>query len=632
MQYKNFILDQFQIDAINAVEKNHTVIVSAATGTGKTLIADYVIDKFMNLKRRVVYTSPIKALTNQKYKDFKRSYGADKVGILTGDVTINRDAQILVMTTEIYRNMVISRDPLLEHLSYAIFDEIHFISDIERGYVWEESIIFSPKSVKFLCLSATIPNAHEFANWIKSTKNHEVSVVEHKQRAVPLHHLVFDINFGMSNIHKLMEVKTYPEYERKKERPNFERQKVAYLDLIRDIRDKLPCIFFVFSRADCEKKAKESARQFDFLTNEEKSKVASFLSKSIPPEISSISSVQALRHTLGRGIAFHHAGCLPKAKELVEELFEQGLIKVLYATETFAVGINMPAKTVCFNSLEKYDGITTRYLNSKEYFQLAGRAGRRGIDTVGYAVALLDHRFADLKKIKEFTSEDTQPITSQFKLSINTVLNMVNMHSPEEIKEILKLNFDYYLRKLKQPHANVVASFNNIVKRLEKLGYAKQNHITEKGKFLMNIYFQELLIGELFATDLHKRFNEVELAILLASIVYEAKRTDEFDWKDAQPIYQNLMAKLRHNEYFEKNVNKINVKRMIKFMKSWYQEGDFLGLLKICNLQEGDIIRLFRRIIDLSQQIIHGTQDYELKDRLGLIIHNIDKGLVKVEF
>ena len=248
MKYNNFVLDQFQEDAIHAIEQDHTVMVSAATGTGKTLIADYTIEKFIKEKKRVVYTSPIKALSNQKYKDFKRAFGDQNVGILTGDITINRDAPVLVMTTEIYRNMVIAKDPLLEHLRYVIFDEIHFISDIERGYVWEESIIFSPPHVKFLCLSATIPNAHDFMNWMKTIKGHKITVVEHKQRAVPLEHKLYDPSFGMGNVDSFTELKKYPSYEGvKKKSMGFEKNKTAYLDLINEIKNQLPCIFFVFS-------------------------------------------------------------------------------------------------------------------------------------------------------------------------------------------------------------------------------------------------------------------------------------------------------------------------------------------------------------------------------------------------
>src|SRR3989339_1248056 len=192
MQYKNFILDKFQEDAIVAIEKNHSVIVSAPTGSGKTLIADYIISRDIKKGIKVIYTAPIKALSNQKYKDFCRDYGEENIGLLTGDTVKNPGATILIMTTEIYRNMALSHDPIVEQISYVIFDEIHYINDIERGYVWEESIIFSKDNVRFLCLSATIPNAAEFALWISSIKGHKVDVIKHDKRQVPLHKSFYD--------------------------------------------------------------------------------------------------------------------------------------------------------------------------------------------------------------------------------------------------------------------------------------------------------------------------------------------------------------------------------------------------------------------------------------------------------
>ena len=197
MIFKGLKLDKFQEDAILAIEKNHSVIVSAPTGSGKTLIADYIINRDIKNKIRVIYTAPIKALSNQKYKDFCRDYGKENIGILTGDTVKNPDAIILIMTTEIYRNMLMSDDEIIKNISYVIFDEIHFISDIERGYVWEESIIFSKESTRFLCLSATIPNVREFANWINVIKNHEVEVIEHTERPVPLKINFYDTELGI---------------------------------------------------------------------------------------------------------------------------------------------------------------------------------------------------------------------------------------------------------------------------------------------------------------------------------------------------------------------------------------------------------------------------------------------------
>src|SRR3989344_860822 len=214
MHYKNLLLDKFQEDAIRAIEHNKSVVVSAPTGSGKTLIADYIIDRDFKKGIRVIYTAPIKALSNQKYKEFSRSYGEKNVGIITGDVQKNTDALILIMTTEIYRNMVLSNDPFISQVSYVIFDEIHYINDIERGYVWEESIIFSKPNVRVLCLSATIPNADEFASWIESIKEHEVVVIRHDERPVPLHVNMYDAELGVTTLKNLKDAMEIPAYEK----------------------------------------------------------------------------------------------------------------------------------------------------------------------------------------------------------------------------------------------------------------------------------------------------------------------------------------------------------------------------------------------------------------------------------
>src|SRR3989344_5179018 len=212
MHYKNLLLDKFQEDAIRAIEHNKSVVVSAPTGSGKTLIADYIIDRDFKKGIRVIYTAPIKALSNQKYKEFSRSYGKENVGIITGDVQKNPEALILIMTTEIYRNMVLSNDPFASKVSYVVFDEIHFINDIERGYVWEESIIFSKHNVRVLCLSATIPNADEFARWIEAIKGHEVVVVKHDERPVPLHVNFYDASLGVTSLKDLKDHLELPDY------------------------------------------------------------------------------------------------------------------------------------------------------------------------------------------------------------------------------------------------------------------------------------------------------------------------------------------------------------------------------------------------------------------------------------
>lgn len=641
MQYKGYHLDQFQIDAINAIEKNHSVVVSAQTGTGKTLIADYLINKFVALNKKVVYTAPIKALSNQKYKDFKQDFGVERVGIITGDVVINSTAEILVMTTEIYRNMLITHDPAVADIAFVVFDEIHYINDIERGTVWEESIIFSPVHIRFLCLSATIPNAREFAEWISSIKHHNVEVVKYEKRAVPLEHFLYDPRVGLVSAEQFKHLKQVPAYEEFHSGGRHQHKikklpKTVHLDLVKEIRNKLPAIFFVFSRKECEVKAKELFLKENFTSPEEKKKIIEFFNKKITEEVKHLRSVHQLKNVITKGIAYHHAGLLPVLKDIVEELFAANLIKVLYCTETFAVGVNYPAKTVCFDALEKYDGITFRYLNSKEYFQLAGRAGRRGIDKIGYSIALVDKHFADIDKIIKFTSKDVEPIISQFKLTYNTVLNLIKNHTPEEIEVILKSNFDYYLRRKQNKNVRIMATFNHKLELLEKKNYITREHhhlvLTEKGEFTTHIFFNELLIAEIFATEFHKHFTQFELLIIIATLIYEPRRADQFSFKGTTQSYKTLCKKLEQDDFINKSINKINLHRMIAFTVHWASGGSFEELLTLSNYLEGDIIRMFRRMLDIIRQLRRATHDYDLSTILKDCADRIDRDVIKVEF
>ena len=633
MNYKQFTLDPFQIESIGAINRGNSVVVSAATGTGKTLIADYVIDKFVNLGYKIIYTAPIKALSNQKFKEFKASIGEGRVGIMTGDVVINPRAQLLIMTTEIYRNMLLARDPIIEDLRYVIFDEIHYLSDIERGTIWEESIIFSPSHIRFLCLSATIPNAKEFAQWIEGIKKHRVEVVAFEQRAVPLQHLLYDAQLGVckpEQLVPLLKATGFAMPSRRGARHAHDAMLPDHADVVREIHDKLPAIYFLFSRKDCEKKAAELARRMTFYDHKMQGLVRVQTAK-LAPEVKRLQSTQNLIAVVHRGIAYHHAGLLPPLKEMVENLFEVGCIKVLYATETFAVGINMPAKTVCFNSLYKYDGIANRPLNSKEYFQLAGRAGRRGIDTVGYAVTAVNRREFDMEHYLKISSKDTEPIRSQFTLSINTVINLINNHSAEEIERILKSNFDYFVRRMQQEHVRIRASFNHKVDLLTKMGYVQKGFLTEKGLFAAHIYQNELEFSEIFATQLYKSLSIVDINILVAAIIYEERRLDFFSWKGSDKTYAFLLSVLAKNEYVMKNINKKHLRRMINIVASWTSGCTFVELMGMCSLAEGDLIRLFRRIIDVLRQLTHATTDQKLADTLAQCIHAIDRDLIEVK-
>lgn len=634
MEFRGFTLDKFQENAAYEIDKGNSVVVSAATGTGKTLIADYVIDKY-HKNNRIIYTSPIKALSNQKYRDFKKLYGEDTVGLITGDVVINHNAPLLIMTTEIYRNMLLTKDEIIDRVKYVVFDEIHYINDIERGTIWEESVIFSPEHIRFLCLSATITNAKEFASWIQEIKKHTVTVVSNHVRAVPLKHYIYDRMMGVKSINKFKEEMDIPDYysEMGGRRGRRERTKPPYPeDLIKMIKDKLPCLFFVFSRAGCEKKAEFAAkRKFNFLSNKEMARVAELSAEIIPHDYRSMASVRKLKQLLPQGIAFHHAGMLPFTKQLVEQLFSEGLIKLLFATETFAVGINMPAKSVAFNSLYKYDGIHFRYLNSMEYFQMAGRAGRRGIDDIGYVFTMFNRQDDDIEKIKKITSKNTDPIKSQFKLSINTTINIINNYTDRKTREVvLKSSFDYYQKKKEKGDIRIMSSFNNRKKKLTQLGYIKNNNLTAKGMFARKIYDQELLVTELFCSDFYKHLSNEQLIVLAATIIYEQGKADYFERKDKKKSKELIGLLRNHTDVFD-DINKRALKGLYTLFARFYGGAEFADLLSLTNLSEGDIIRLFRRAIDLLRQVRHATMDLELKDKCGLTIHEVMRAPIKVE-
>jgi superfamily II RNA helicase len=645
--YKGLTLDPFQEDAIEAIESNNSVVVSAPTGSGKTLIADYIINKHIDDKYRIIYTAPIKALSNQKYKDFSEEYGESKVGLMTGDIVINPTAEILIMTTEIYRNMVMISDESVKDVVYVIFDEVHYINDIERGYVWEESIIYSPKNVRFLCLSATIPNAQEFSDWIMAIQKHTVKTITSTTRAVPLKHQFYDYELGITDLKsikkRIEETKDMPHYDNvfrkrghggKGRRARISTPKPDHVKLIKELGvEKLPCLFFSFSRKDCQLKAKQLSQTRIFQSN---STITSFMSKRIkewPTEVAALESVQILRHALPFGIGFHHAGLLPVAKELVEDLFSQGLIKVLYTTETFAVGINMPAKTVVFNTLRKYDGINFRNLNTKEYFQIAGRAGRRGIDTQGFVVSMIYRPRFDYKEVKRLTFKDVEPIKSQFKLGVNTTLNLLNQHTEDEIEMILRKSF-YSYQKFgedydKVPTEKLLSRYNRIVKKLIKNGFiGKDAKLTEKGKFGTRIFANELVISEVFATDLFTTLTEYQILLLLGALIYEPREKTIIRKKYPTKEYKDLIKLLMSNQLTKLEDKFESLLDVTGFIYPVYEGKTFFDVLDNTNLLEGDMIRFYGQILDRIGQIKKASTNSELNLRMqnsqGIILKSME--------
>lgn len=436
--YKGFTLDDFQRQALAYIEAGRSVIVSAPTGVGKTLIADYLIEKAVAEGKRVIYTAPLKALSNQKYRQFRISLGAEQVGILTGDVVVNSEAPVLMMTTEIYRNMVLTDPERAANIHYLIFDEVHFI-DSDRGIAWEESIIFAPPHVKFLGLSATIGNEEQFTSWLSEVRQEPVALVVEKRRVVPLIHRYFNGATGICTIRDMAVAS-----RQGKLRTTDHRQMVKALR-----RHYLPALCFVFSRRQCVEKAKESLREPTFLNREAVAKVKlTLVSYAEKHSLQEHASFLLLERMLLKGIAFHHAGLLPVLKDLVEELFEQGLVKVLYCTETFAVGVNYPVKSVCFLEHQKFDGHSLRPLTSQEYMQMSGRAGRRGIDQRGYVLTLVAN--PEPVELVDYSRRAVEPIGSQYRLSCNSILNLMRRGMEEQVAVAYRSSFAAYLTRLER--------------------------------------------------------------------------------------------------------------------------------------------------------------------------------------
>lgn len=455
MEYRGLKLDRFQEEAIGHLMQEHSVLVAAPTGTGKTLVADWIVEDALSHGKRVIYTAPIKALSNQKFRDYTSLHGEDKVGLVTGDLVIRRDAPCLVMTTEILRNMLLGGEKL-EDLRAVVIDEVHFLDDRERGTVWEEVLIYLPQHVLIVALSATLPNLDQFSEWLSFVRSREVAVITETKRAVPL-----DFHFATTGVglttpaafarRAAQHKPTAPAVDRsggrnrrdRRGKDRYDGPKTPPHDVVRMISDAdgLPMLYFVFSRHDAERFAKSLAFRFraEFLDEDEQAQVEAFLLKAnIGPALD-----DEVHDMYRRGIACHHAGLHVSLKLAVEQLYEQRLIKVLFCTSTFALGINMPARSVAFHGVEKFDGEEVRPLPVRGFMQKAGRAGRRGMDEAGHVVVRMDlHEFAQYKPvIQRYFDQAYEPVRSSFNLSWNSVVNLIGRHDMEHVRSIVGKSF-----------------------------------------------------------------------------------------------------------------------------------------------------------------------------------------------
>ncbi len=729
-----FPLDSFQLEAIAHLAEGQSVMVAAPTGTGKTLVAEYAIWLAQQRNQRVIYTTPLKALSNQKYRDLRDVYGYDAVGLVTGDIVEHSRASVVIMTTEVYRNMLLEEggerftsdeNPIpssLADVGFVIFDELHYLSDVGRGPVWEEAIICSPKHVQLVGLSATVSNAEDLASWI-SRVHRPISLVVHEQRAVPLEHYYFldnklhlvqnadgqrierfpdiggeaklaqmmgrnrsytfddedededDFWYGRNKKRKAavadeapgtlgasttIEASTreQPKAKRPPERKAPEPGEI--LTVLRDA-DLLPCLYFLPGRRVVEEAAMSAALHL-FTSPEEqeliKAEVGIWLEQ-LPKEDRSLQQVYSLTELLPRGLAFHHAGLLPGLKVLVETLFARGYLRAVFATDTLALGVNMPARSVVVGSLSKFDGQEMRLLTPNEYRQLTGRAGRRGMDNYGAAIIPYSPWEPFETSFQRITDE-LQPVTSSFIIRYNSILNLWHPGDVQHLRRICASSLREYQRYLLWEHRELArleklemryqakgkkenkkrakavdgatqalerrrqsigsyplsragaAELDGTIFALRTLGYIGQDDkLTVKGRLLRGIFHPSgVLIVELMMLGALDGLTAGELAEVCSWFTFDNDRR-----LNNRDILSNSMKRVRGELWrIEQHVHGIEERANLNYTPgivpefhgvalAWSRGTSLSGLLRRIDLAEGDLLMLLNQTIDLVQQV-----------------------------
>jgi ATP-dependent RNA helicase HelY len=549
-----FGLDPFQLEAIDAVDQNVNVLVSAPTGSGKTLIANYAIGRVLERGERAFYTTPLKALSNQKYKELCGLYGDDRVGLLTGDTSVNRGADVIVMTTEVLRNMLLTESDQLMTLGLVILDEVHYLQDPFRGGVWEEVLILTPSAVRFVALSATIGNARFLGDWFEQVRG-PTSVVIEQTRPIQLHSHLAIVRRGqpMADIVDLLDgtqltnearridnvmkatrrFRPGPKWKGPKTSappPPFRSPRRSELLMALERDDLLPVIVFIFSRAACDDAVHQCRRDGLLFTSPEERREIEIIAESRLMGFSH-DDLQALEYAdfidcLRRGLAMHHAGMVPAFREIVEVCFERNLLAVVFATETLALGVNMPARSVALEKFSKYSDAGRKFLTSGEFSQMTGRAGRRGLDDEGHAIVCFANEVA-LSDVGRVALAPPSDLHSSFRPTYNFTANLINHFEFDTALEVVQRSFaqfetDHRPSGTKRPLGDQMIARHRV---LEELGYASGWTLTVQGQLLRSIYHEcDLLIAESITAGVFEDLEPSQLAGVLSCFVFESKR------------------------------------------------------------------------------------------------------------
>ncbi|HTL47246.1 MAG TPA: DEAD/DEAH box helicase [Verrucomicrobiae bacterium] len=648
-----FRLDSFQEQALDAIEKDCSVLVSAPTGSGKTVIAEGVLERARSQGVGVIYTAPIKALSNQKYRDFKELYG-DGVGIVTGDVSLNPDAPIVIMTTEIYRNSLFENSRRIAATGWVIFDEIHYLNDPERGTVWEEAILFTPPHIRMLALSATVPNIDELAAWIQQVHAAPITVIKEDRRVVPLGFSFQCQGKIFRDKHALLREGYLNRHDwrghggggRGRHRGHYHprgpflRAKPNRLEpLLAGLKSQnlMPCIYFVFGRKRAEFLASE-AMEFDFLTPAEKDKILRLYDTLLERfQLTEEKSAQDMRPLLERGIGFHHAGMLPSLKEVVEQLFTSRILKLIFTTETFALGINMPARTVVFDELQKFYGNGFRNLTTRDFYQMAGRAGRRGMDDEGFVFMRIHPNDITYHEVMRVIYGTPEPILSQFNAAYATLLNLYRERG-RELFEIYPRSLHHF-QSSKKRRNEALYLLERKMSLLKDLGHWDDSGLTPKGEFAASLFGYELLLSEMHADGVLEGMSPIQLCLLLSAMVFEPRKDDH------APRHAPAIVKLEHTAaHYSKLIYRKEFKfrvfpytrpphfHVARAIEAWAQGSEFDPLFRLTTVDEGELIRNFRMVIQLLRELEHAPHASEgLKQATRKACGMINRDIVDAE-
>ncbi len=721
----DFPLDGFQRTACERLEDGRSVLVAAPTGSGKTTVAEFAV--YLSRREqdaRIFYTAPIKALSNQKFRELCAEYGEDEVGLLTGDINLRGNAPIVVMTTEVLRNMIYAESSALNDLAFVVLDEVHYLGDKWRGAVWEEIILHLPDTVRLVSLSATVSNAEEFGDWMHAVRG-DTDVVLSEHRPVPLYQhiltkkellpLYVDSEGELVERGKLNpELRSltrgsrenddregqgdrssrdhgYERYRSKRDRsrgraPVRRAQRIRRSDMARALEETglLPGIVFVFSRNGCDQAVQQCLYDgVRFTTREERDEIRRVIHEAIADldeDDLRVLGVSAWIAGLERGVAAHHAGLLPQFKAVVEQLFQRRLVKLVFATETLALGINMPARSVTIERLDKYNGEQRVQLTSGEYTQLTGRAGRRGIDHEGHAIVVWNDGM-DLEAVAHLAAARSFPVRSTFKPTPNMAVNLLQRMSHERARDTLELSFAQFqadrdvvdqaralraeqeslagydkaarrakgsdkkrwedrARKLRKQiergrrrvearSGSIARTFDRVVAALTELEYLRGDEVTPWGRLLASVYGdRDLLVAECLRHNAWPGIDASGLAALCCALSYEPRRDGEPDgrwphgpFRQAFELTLDLWESLDEvGERHRLGGAEMPHAGLASAMHGWANGWTLSRTLEEAEIGAGDFVRWAKQTIDLLDQIAQAAEHAEVdEDRLAKI-------------